>query len=69
MKARKKGLLNYLSTFNGEWRLTSDVDCDVCAPLDVVEMNWFISERRKGRQDIARPWFCEAHAREFNLLW
>jgi len=68
VKARRKSLVKYLSAFHGEWRLTPPTDCDVCLPIDVFEMNWYIKEIRDG-QDAPCLWLCGAHAREFNLLW
>lgn len=68
--ARKTTIENYLAAFDGKWTLVNDTfDCDVCVPLAVHEINSFVKSHKAGEFGQPPPWFCEAHARKWNLLW
>ena len=62
----KRSLKRYLDAFQGVWELKDRTNCDVCYPIPIVEMNVYI---RKYESTCPPPWFCEEHAREWDLLW
>lgn len=47
----------YLDTKPGLLRLVTGSACDLCDPI--ISITW----------NYGRPWLCEDHARELNLLW
>ena len=64
--AGKRSMKRYLDAFQGAWKLTDESNCDICYPIPIMEMNYYIGE---DGADGTPPWFCEKHAREWNLLW
>jgi len=68
--ARQSTIARYLTAFDNKWLLVDDMfDCDICQPLLINEINEFIKGHKAGEPDQPPPWFCEMHAREWNLLW